>query len=324
MHRIFLTIGLAGALGACATASFAPPGVDRFNRMTSPIASSCATVRNVTARTIERDIQGALDLMDNFELAYSCAGSDLDNGRRYFEVPAFLLGVAGLVGPSLGLGPDGKLLAGTGAGVLGYGNNYFAPKIKAGIVNAAHRAVVCMQTESVGIGAFKNKPDPTATAKLDAQIEGVRQGIVALQAVQRESAANGTGIMGQNIATQELLTRVYGDLIALRAEATIMGEISLSADIQYFQMIRGALGTVHSILEERLRSAGATDTKAVFDELKALAQKHKEALDALNASTSGKAGLYGEAAHVSPQQMLTLKIEELRPRIETCVLQARL
>lgn len=325
MYKVFLIAGVASTLGGCATASFAPPGVDRFNRMISPVAKSCAAVKNLASRTIERDVDGALDLMDNFELAYSCAQSDLANGRQYFEVPAFLLGIAGLVGPSLGLGPDGKLLAGTGAGVLGYGNNYYAPKAKAAVVNAAHRAVVCMQTESVGIAAFKNKPDPTTAANLATLATEVRS-LVAANDRQLGIAAANPGLYEQQLANQTRLTTLLTDIVEQRVEAAIAGEIKVSADVQYFQMIRGGLGTIHSVLDERLRNSGATDTKAVFDELKALAAKHKEAKDALDKTQPkpGAQGMVGPEISVSPQQELTLKIDELRPRIETCVLQARL
>lgn len=331
MSKSILLISVVGALGACTTTSFAPPNVNTQHRVVTTAVKGCSSVTaERTLSGIDRDIDGAMDLIDNFELAYRCAQNELANGRRYFEVPAFLLGVAGLVGPSLGLGPDGKLVAGAGAGVLGYGNGYFAPKAKATVVGAAHRAVVCIQTESVGLTAFKNKADSTKTREIQAELQKVERGLDFLQSqrakIEQEQTTHATSeaMIESNLAAQQILVLLYAQLVAQQAEASLLGEVWIDAELQYFQMVSGGLLTVHSILGERLRDSGSADSTAVFNQLKELAKTHAEAEKALDSQQTAINILGARTNASAERELVKLKIAELYPKIQTCVLQARL
>lgn len=335
MTKSILLLSLAGALGGCATTSFAPPHINTQQRVVTTAATGCSSLTaDRTPDNIGRNVDGAMDLIDNFELAYRCAQDELANGRRYFEIPAFLLGVAGLVGPSLGLSNDGVLLSGTGASVLGAGNGYFVPKAKASVVGAAHRAVVCIQTESVGLTAFKNQQDPPKLTENRAAFDELEKSLVRLQS-QRENldrrlaagtagTASGARVAELDAAHQRAVL-LHAEAAARLVEAQMYGEVSIDAELQYFQMVSGGLLSVHSILGERLRNSGSADSTAVFNQLKDLAKKHKEAEDALAKGKPGAAGAQGfMGAAEAQRELVKLKIAELYPKIQTCVLQARL
>jgi len=327
MSKAILLFSVVGALGACTTTSFAPPNVNTQHRVVTAAVKGCSSITaDQTPRTIDRNVVGAMNLIDNFELAYRCAQNDLANGRRYFEVPAFLLGVAGLVGPSLGLGPDGKLLSGTGAGVLGYGNNYFAPKAKAAVVGAAHQAVVCIQAESVGIGVFKRQANAQqAQRDLAALNTALDANIIQSRSLRGDNALEAS-LLEQNRLRQLELQEFVVELQIDLATRMALGDVFIDAELQYFEMVASALGTIHSILGERLRNSGAAETTGLFNQVKELVKEHKAAEDALKPPNTQN--LYSEnGVRLSrieiEQNKVKLRLDELRPRIETCVLQAR-
>src|SRR4051812_9321289 len=160
MGRVLAALAMVMPLAGCATTSFAPPAVNPQMKANMGGASGCTPGAAGTA--IPRSVEGAMTLTDNYIFAYRCAERELAQGRQYFQIPSFLAAAAGLLGPTLGMSNDAVLLAGAGAGVLNTGNSYWAPRAKAGVVNSARRAVICIKTEAVGISFFKtDKPkDP--------------------------------------------------------------------------------------------------------------------------------------------------------------------
>jgi len=154
--RALALLAAAGPLaGGCAATSFAPPQVNASKAMTSASGQKC--VEEATPHfdlQANRNIEGATALTDNFILAYRCAQREAANGRSYFEVPSMLALAVAAVGPTFGMGENGAIGFASGSAVLGRGNGYFAPKEKAGMIDGAIDALLCIKTVSVGVEFF--------------------------------------------------------------------------------------------------------------------------------------------------------------------------
>ncbi|ATE63006.1 hypothetical protein [Rhizorhabdus dicambivorans] len=103
---------------------------------------------------IGENVKAALQLVENYRIAYGCASGRLANGRQLFEVPAALALAGGTAAAAFGAGPGAAIGTGAAAATLGHGNSYYAPKQKARIVAAAHDAVVCIKQEASGVTAM--------------------------------------------------------------------------------------------------------------------------------------------------------------------------
>ena len=335
MNKAMIALLLAAPLGACQTASFAPPGVNPQLKASHAGASGCGPV--TLGDTIGRDVDGAMTLTDNFIFAYRCGERQLANGRQYFQVPSFIAAVGGLIGPTLGMSNNAVLLTGASAGVFNTGNSYYAPQAKAGIVSSALRALTCIKVEAAGISYFNTdepeKPKPGETPPPTG--EEMRQILRVLQTQQAEltqEVARGDAAAGPalaiNLAQQRRIATVLAEAMTNRFEEAASGEVEIDAEAQYFEMVSGALFSVESILGKRLRDTGSLDTADVFAKLTELAKAHEEAQAALDAARNEQ-----EAAETGGNNMMgfleqkrkkTVKLENaaLQPKLQTCVLQA--
>ena len=132
----------------------------------------------------------------------------------------------------------------------------------------------------------------------------------------------------------------------LLAEAMVeqaSATVPIDAQRQYFEMVSGALFSVQSILAERLRDAGTTDTSGIFDEIKRLAaeseDKDEEADMADDAADQAEEALTNTnkslvatlqtraaaraAATAARREAIELETAALQPKLQTCVLMAR-
>ena len=330
MKAILLVALACFPLAACATTSFAPPEVLTQEKAAGQYGARCAPGRLASRVNIDQNVTGAIDLTDNFVLAYRCAERELANGRRTFEIPAILAAVAGLAGPSFGLSSRGVLATGVGAGILNSGNSYFAPKAKAALVDSALRAVLCIKTESVGISYFPTDNPADGPKKLEEQrnrlnlmstLQSERDRLDARLAGLAASSAKGLNVDPDLEAValeRQHVDEAYHQLLITMA-ATPTGSVEIGAERQYFEMVSGALFSVESILSSRLRDAGSVDTTDTFAKMKQLVADQKAAQDKLDAKKS----LLLAGHFVEPDGLLKLENEALHPKLQTCVLQAR-
>jgi hypothetical protein len=319
-------------IGGCATASFAPPPVNPQYQANAGGPAGC-TVTNSNA-AISHDVAGAMRLTDNFIYAYRCSARQLAEGRQFFQVPAFFAAVAGLIGPTLGMSNDAVLLTGAGAGVLNTGNSYYAPRAKLGVLSSALRALVCVKTEAAGISYFKTE-QPAGDAN-------TRQAALsqALQVLKTEEArlvqeapttASAITALALNRQQQRQIAGAMTTVTLEGVEQASDGSIFIDAETQYFEMVSGALFSVEAILGERLRDAGSADTSDIFAKLKDLAKAHADAEAKLEAAKKKAAGsspaggseaLFAAAPDVR-KALVKLENADLQPRLQVCVLQAR-
>ncbi len=89
MKRILLSavFALPFLQGGCTTTSFAPPKIYEDKAVA---ADGTCPPSKPTGAAIGRDVDGALQLIDNYRLSYDCAFRQLANGRQFFEVPSAL------------------------------------------------------------------------------------------------------------------------------------------------------------------------------------------------------------------------------------------
>lgn len=343
-----LAMGLP--LAACQTASFAPPQVNPQLKAYVGGAGGCsARVNAVAEEQIDRDVNGAMTLTDNYIFAYRCAEQQLADGRQYFQLPAFAAAAIGLAGPSLGLGADGTLIAGTTAGMFNTGNGYYAPRTKAGMVSAALRALVCIKTEAAGVSYFQLVADEekddgqgetaevmaATTSHLDGLLATLRAQATELEARRASDPAAEEQLRANWALQQQVIAALVSSTLAVAAAGTD-DSVFIPAEVQYFQMVAGALYSVESILGERLRDAGSADTKEIFEQLTKLAEEHaaaKEKLKKAKEKGGGETGADGQGtqevlavteATMSQQlKLIELENEVLQPRLQICVLQTR-
>jgi len=160
-----LALGASTVVAGCASTSFAPPSVNSAANLTNDDKCSGRTGSAIAARTVV----GALDLIENYTIAYGCAARQLANGRQAFEVPSALALAGGAAAAAFGAGPDVAIATGAGASLFNHGNSYYAPKAKAHILSAAYNAVVCIKQEASGITAINVASSDPATNTVKAR-----------------------------------------------------------------------------------------------------------------------------------------------------------
>lgn len=318
--EITMAVMASSTLAACTTTSFAPPATRVGHVLSRTGADVCdlsqiADDKNGKKRKIKRNASGALKLVNNFILTYRCSARSAANGRRYFQVPSFLAVVGGATAAALGAGPDVAIATGSGAAALNGANGYFAPKEKAYLLNSALDALVCIKSEAVGISAFSSQIDASEENNDDDNsLENM------------EKSKNG----GKKIDS-----------------ADEEGDVVFPIERRYFEMIGAALYSVERITAGRMNSIGALDTGSLVNEIKALASEAKDAeiaKDTQQVDAQGSQGVSGGAANAEKglsEAVATnstqvgvlkarvnfntsLKLDVLQPKLQLCVLRAKL
>jgi hypothetical protein len=164
-----ITLIASGSLiSGCATTSFAPPSVNtgRIIKLSDAdtVDGKPCSFANQTGGKIHNTVAGARHLIDNFILKYRCTYRTLANGRRNFEIPAFVSAVGGAAAAAFGAGPNVAIGTGTGAAVFNGGKRYFAPQEKAAMINKALDALLCIKAEAVGVTPFSTETIPAFAA----------------------------------------------------------------------------------------------------------------------------------------------------------------
>lgn len=339
-------------LHGCASVSFAPPNIERSTKLARVPNKDCipqaARMENNDDIEIQPDVIGALDLIENFDLTYTCAAAEAADGRQIFEIPSFLATAVGLAGASFGLGTDQILATGVSAAVLNGGKSYFAPKAKAGVLHSAITAVNCIRTESVGISYFRQRSDDKPSNPVRA-FEVKYQELLETDSRRGAVQGNITNLTQQRVLTEsdqkkqrefeyelQALDMIRGvqieQLQNLATRAVVTDTVKLDAERQYFEMVKGALSAVHGILGERLRDAGAANLDDVYAKLKQLAEEHikqeKALQDAKKNANNAVAAMGNDSsarmlADRAVRETVTLENKVVQVQLQACVLQAR-
>ena len=145
MNRFIIGIGLSVLLGGCMssavrTASFAPPPV---------VVSHTGN---------EQDIAGAIEYAGKYIDAYRQAGSQLSNGRQWFDIPSVVAGVGGATASALGASPDVAIGTGAFTALSNSAKGYYKPSDRADVYYDAVEALTCAQQVALGMPSFKRVP----------------------------------------------------------------------------------------------------------------------------------------------------------------------
>ncbi|WP_180147681.1 hypothetical protein [Sphingomonas sp. R-74633] len=313
------------------TTSFAPPKVVVDRRVEAGRLFTCdqldvAGTKDPDSNKITPDIEGSVQLINNYIRAYRCAAHEAADGRQIFEVPSMLgLFVAG-VGPALGLSPDAALAASAGAAIYGRGNSYYAPKEKAAVLDSALDAVLCVKAAAVGFDFFDTHGAAPSVdmarqevqeanaaglrADLTEQTEDVGKlriaaekarvaglvappvdpGIKALLQAHQNTATPQAGVAALDAAADAKAKEVAATADTLR---TVEIELAVlrsrfSAPRVHYEMVSTALLSIERVLAQRFSSIGSFDSAGIAAEFSQLGEKEKEGTEDKKDLETGK------------------------------------
>ena len=246
---------------------------------------------NATVR-IDRNLSGTYKLIDTFIAAVRCSAHASANGRQAFQIPAFLATTGAATAVALGGGSTYGVLGTTGNALFNAGNSYWDPKLKAAIYDHALDALLCLKTEAVGIEHYDTTKEPPKKDD-DGRVEYSQE-------------------------TGEPAT------------------IEVPIQEQYFMMVSAAVFSVERILAQRLSNMAPIDASAVTAEIqkageaRAAAEEKKEEAAKAAAAENGdtKSALYaldliGTGA-LSEEDVVKLDLAVLKPKLDECVIRAKL
>ena len=318
MRFFLISIGSAMALAGCTTTSFAPPNVN-FQKAVDYSDAGHHCGPKTVGTDLEHNVDGARRLIDNFIISYRCAAHSAADGRQFFEVPSFLATTLGAAAGAIGAGTHVAIGTTVTSGILNGGKSYYSPQQKADMYDSALDALLCIKTEAVAIDALT---------------------IAKVSAVQEQKGAQ---------------------LATLKANLGVVAEpeVMVSASKQYFDLVAASLLSVERVLSQRLSAAGAAfDPEGVIAQIKNLTKEEEEAktdadgsaTDAANATAEDAANAAAvteaaAAAATDPQQKAQLtaigqsqrmsaaqtakvrdtiiKLNTLKPKLEQCVVRAK-
>ncbi|MCW3835929.1 hypothetical protein ACFQ1E_07750 [Sphingomonas canadensis] len=295
-------VAAGSLLAGCQTFSFAPPPV---NLSTAAVVEKCPGAAKAAVALDARTIDGAARLIDNFVLAYRCAQVQATDGRRIFEVPSFLaLATAAMAGP-LGIGDNSATIIAGGAAVAGGANRYFAPKEKAGILNAALDALLCIKMESVGAHYFDR------TAQLPGADGGGAKGLWRALGIDAPASVSVP-------AERQYFEMVLAALLTV--ERVLATRLSDSGKYD----AAGVTDELKKLFKQEEVAAG--ETRAAGEEVKN-AGKNLDAQLLSNLDTDAgraKAALALQLLQQREKRFVTIQLDELQAKLQQCVVRAKM
>lgn len=334
MHRAgrnrlaMLGVAIAGSMvSGCVTTSFAPPKVQTGRTIEAGRVFTCDQLDLSGDRKINPDVDGSINLINNYIRAYRCAAHEAADGRQIFEVPSMLALLVAGVGPSLGLSPDAALAATAGSAFYARGNSYYAPKEKAAVLDSALDAVLCAKAAAVGFDFFdtsvsapsqslarqeaqefvakglQSKFEQQAKAEADLRVaaEKVRssgaslnsigaEGFKALQQLQQQDQPD-TSLprLDSAVASMAKARAQTGD--ALRKVEIELAQLRshFEAPRVHYEMVSTALLSIERVLATRFSNIGSFDSAGIAAEFAQLGKKEEETGERKKDVDAGKA-----------------------------------
>lgn len=144
-------ISMALLLPGCATTRFSTPPVN-ISQEVQPNGSKRCDLKPVANSPLDPErLSTSFKLVENYAASYSCALAETSDGRQWFQIPSHLAAVAGIGAAAFGASKDAALGTGIAAALFNSGNTYWAPQEKAGVIDSALDAILCIKLEAVGI-----------------------------------------------------------------------------------------------------------------------------------------------------------------------------
>jgi hypothetical protein len=191
------------ALAGCSTYSFGPPQVSQSREtINQDVSETCLAPSD--GDRLKRNVEGALDLIDNYVGAYRCTLRIAADGRQAWQVPGFLSLITATMAAALGGGRDWAIAGGSANAMFNAGNAYYDNVGQAAIVQDALKSFSCIQTEAVGVESFIKIPEvqnAPAEARETAAVAGVAAAEERLQSARQAfEAADTRATFALNVA----------------------------------------------------------------------------------------------------------------------------
>lgn len=167
------------ALAGCSTYSFGPPQVSQSREtLDQDVSETCLAPPG--GLRLERNVKGALDLIDNYVGAYRCTLRMAADGRQAWQVPGFLSLITATMAAALGGGRDWAIAGGSANAMFNAGNAYYDNVGQAAIIQDALKSFSCIQTEAVGVESFIKIPE-VQNAPAEAREKAAAAGLAAAE-----------------------------------------------------------------------------------------------------------------------------------------------
>lgn len=144
------------ALSGCVSTSFAPPEVNIYRQMNSASLTAECRLSGTDTGDIKHNVDGALWLIHNFVNSYRCSMRAAADGRQPFEIGSFLSLAGSTAAVALGASPDVAIIGSGANSIFTAASKYYSPQEQTEILSSAVDALLCVQTEAVGIAAFES------------------------------------------------------------------------------------------------------------------------------------------------------------------------
>lgn len=317
MNRSIAILLASASLAGCATASFSPPSVNLENETyvrgsNVSWGQRCMADERPGPVAITQTVDGARALINNFLYMYRCRAHSAANGRQAFEVPGFLALVGATTAVAFGAGHDVAVAGGAASSILNGGKSYYDPKMKAEIYDHSIDAILCIKTEAVGIDALEI-----------GQLDETEKRLGMLM-----NSSGRTGVTGDD-------------------------ELEISASKRYFDLVAASLFSVERVLAHRLSNVGTFDPAGVVAQIERLNQQIRSKgndpeVDGGGSGEGGPPDGDGKGTDTSPGadaalgskaaeqaaarigtttaalQSTRIDLKILRPKLEKCVLRAKM
>lgn len=305
-RHALIVLGLLPALSSCATFSFAPPNVNTSQHVETSGDKICVlNPKPGESVNDPNDLLSTFRLIDNYSLAYRCAVSQASNGRQVFQIPSFLSALVGVAAGAFNGSRDLAVSAGIAAGTFNSANGYWAPQEKAGILDSALDAVLCIRTEAVGIRFFESREEPagvTAGSEIEVPVEWRYHAMISAALFQVD-----------RIAASRLRTQGKFDAAGLVAEIE-----SLKKKIDDAEAAKNpgeATQTVTPPVPEETPDGTETTPPGIEDDDR----------DGPNRPVGEPtAGTQAQGSSVVKSGFYRIDLDLLQPKIQTCVVRAKL
>jgi hypothetical protein len=338
MKKRLLLILLCTGLTGCATASFAPPSVNLENEMHVPgsnysFGQRCMPNERLDSAKnsirIREDVQGARRLIDNFIYMYRCRAHTAANGRQAFDIPSFLALAGTSAATVFGAGPNVAIAGGYGNSLFSNGAKYYAAQRKAEIYDHSLDALVCIKSEAAGIDAF--------TVDAISNVEKT-SGDQAKQALKAAFAGEeGEGGEVTITSKEQYFDMVSAALLSVERVAaqrlsTAGTPFDASGVMAEMAALQKKTEPTAAEGEEADEEAAALQGPAAGAEVppglpQGAVQELLKSLSSIQGGNEAAAGMAAKANLKSvPQRQVSetiLKLKTLQPKLEQCVLRAK-
>lgn len=335
----------AVALSGCATASFSPPSTNIVNEMevrgsNFSFAKRCkpqertrdgsTDISRSNLFPLGKDADGAIALANNFIYEYRCAAHSAGNSRQAFEVPGLLAGIGSAAALAFGAGSDVAIAGGVATASADGAKDYYAPLKKAEIYTSSLDAFLCIKSTSVGVEPFIISGETVArkaagnppTNKGAATPEGARS-------TSREKSYFSPERRYFELVSSALFTveRISATRLRNSANYDVAGVIAQIEQIK--EKIEKAESSetenannrnAEAIIENNGDAGGSDGGNTTVDKKDQAAKDKNEVDDTKNGSTIAQ----NTTANARVLGSSLTKLEILKPKLEKCILRAKL